>query len=277
MADSSLRRTEPSPPASLANCEQCGTGFDLHGLHERTALCDSCFQTYLHELEVPFLEQYARFGAKAHRTVAEALLRGLVTADPDDRKVMGMRIVEEYLNASQELVGLYLALRNRQEMPVVRTFLEFELSAKSVAVFKALTEGRSNDALLRDLGFPTLTDVESARSEIAKHDYKQMHAAISSVPRGIERVRKVEAGALLHLNAGLRHSKALAHQLDWMPDRSMPPNQVALLVLERRSRRLLTHQLSIDEPQLEAFIGAIDQITQSARDLIWLYLHTQDV
>jgi hypothetical protein len=122
-----------------------------------------------------------------------------------------------------------------------------------------------------------LADVESARSEIRQQDYKQMRAAVTSVPRGIERVRKVEAGALLHLNDGLRHSKTLAHQLDWMPDRSMPPNQVALLVLEHRSRRLLTHQLSIDEPQLEAFIGAIDQITQSARDLIWLYLHMEDV
>jgi hypothetical protein len=277
MVDSSLRRTDTSIPASLANCEQCGTGFDLDGLHERTALCDTCFQTYLDDLEVPFLEQYARFGAKAHRTVAEALMRGLVTADPDDRKVMGMRIVEEYLNASQELVALYIALRNRQATPVVRTFLEFELSPSSVGVFKALTEGRSNDALLRDLGFPTLADVESARAEIPKRDYKQMRAAITSVPCGIERVRKVEAGALLGLHDGLRHSKTLAHQLDWMPDRSMPPNQVALLVLERRSRRLLTHQLSIDEPQLEAFIGAIDQITQSARDLIWLYLHTEDV
>ena len=57
----------------------------------------------------------------------------------------------------------------------------------------------------------------------------------------------------------------------------MPSDQVALLVLEHRSRRLLTHQLSIDEPQLKEFIGAIGQITQSARDLIWLYLHTRNL
>ncbi len=277
MADSSLRRTTVSSPADLANCEQCDTPFDLHGLDERTALCHPCFRTYLDEMEVPFLEQYSRFGAKAHRTVAEALLRGLVTSDPDDRKVIGMRIVEEYLNASQELVGLYVALRNRQATPIMHTFLEFELSISTVAIFKALTEGRSDNALLRDLGFPTLTDVESARPEISTHDYKQMRAAIDSVPRGIERVRNVEAGALLRLNDGLRHSKTLAHKLDWMPDRSMPSDQVALLVLEHRSRRLLTHQLSIDEPQLKEFIGAIGQITQSARDLIWLYLHTRNL
>ena len=92
MADAPLRR-RPSPPASrpaaqasIATCEQCDSAFDLHGLHEQTALCDGCFQQYLDDLEVPFLEQYARFGAKAHRTVAESLFRGLVTADPDDRK-----------------------------------------------------------------------------------------------------------------------------------------------------------------------------------------------
>ena len=159
----------------------------------------------------------------------------------------------------------------------MRTFLEFELSETSVAVFKALTEGRSDEALLRDLGFPTEADVDSARGEIKKHDYKQMRAAITSIPRGIERARKVEADAMLQLHDGLRHSKTLAQRLDWMPDRSMQPNQVALLVLERKRRRLVTHQLSIDERQLEVFIGAIDQITQSARDLIWLYLHTEDV
>lgn len=278
MADPPTRPLHAARPApSIATCETCGDAFDLAGVHESTALCDSCFSTYLDTLEVPFLEQYARFGARARRTVAESLFRGLVVADPDDRKVMGMRIVEEYLNAAQDLIGLYLALRNRERAPVVRTFLDFELSDASVGVFKALTAGRSDDDLLRDLGFPTVADVEAARAEIPRRDYKQMRAAVLAIPAGLERVRRVEARPLLQLADGLKRSTTLAHNIDWIPDRRLEPHQVALLVLERRQRRLLTHALSIHEPQLEVFVGALDQITQAARDLIWLYLHTRDL
>ncbi|HJN91385.1 MAG TPA: hypothetical protein QGF05_01510, partial [Dehalococcoidia bacterium] len=189
----------------------------------------------------------------------------------------GMRIVEEYLAAAQELIGLYLALCNRRRAPIVQTFMDFDLSDASLAVFKALTEGRTDEELLRDLAFPTLGDVEAARGEIGKRDLGQMRAAVAAVPRGLERVRRVEAGALLQLNDGLKRSRTLAQQTDWIPDREIQPHQVALLVLEQRQRKLLTHTLSIDERQLEAFIGAIDRITRASRDLIWLYLHMEDL
>jgi hypothetical protein len=277
MARTPIRSSQrASPPAtSIATCEECGTTFTL-GTDDGAAICAECFTSYLTSLEVPFLEQYARFGAKARRTVAEAMFRALVTADPDDRKVMGMRIVEEYLAAAQELIGLYLSIRNRDRTPIVRTFMDFELNDASMAVFRAMTEGRSDEELLRDLGFPTLADVEAARGEVGKRDFKQMRAAVTAVPQGLERVRRVEAGALLQLNQGLKRSRTLAQQTDWIPDGGIQPHQVALLVLERQQRKLLTHTLSIDERQLETFIGALDQITRTSRDLIWLYLHVED-
>jgi len=278
MAGTPIRsRKRAAPPAtSIATCEECGTTF-TQGTEAGAEICAECFTSYLTSLEVPFLEQYARFGAKARRTVAEAMFRALVTADPDDRKVMGMRIVEEYLAAAQELIGLHLSIRNRDRTPIVRTFMDFELSDASLAVFGAMTEGRSDEELLRDLGFPTLADVESARGEVGKGDFKQMRAAVTAVPQGLERVRRVEAGALLQLNHGLKHSRTLAQQTDWIPEGGIQPHQVALLVLERQERKLLTHTLSIDERQLEAFISALDQITRTSRDLIWLYLHVKDI
>ena len=278
MADAQVQpSSEAASPTAEATCDDCGISFDLHGLHETTALCVECFASYLDTLEVPFLEQYSRFGAKSRRTVAEALFRALVVADPDDRKVMGMRIVEEYLGAAGELMALYLALRNRGQSPVIRTFMDFELSESSVAVFRALTDGRSQDQLLRDLGFPTLTDLEAAKPEIRKRDFKQMRAAINAIPDGLERVGRLEARALLQLHDGLKKSGTLAQRVDWIPERGIQQHQVALLVLEHRQRVLVTHALSIEQPQLEVFVGAIDQITQAARDLIWLYLHTRDL
>lgn len=264
-------------PASIAACERCGDDFDLAGLDRRTALCAACFDVYVAQLETPFLENYAGFAGKAHRTVAEALFRGLVLADPADRKVMGMRIVEEYLAAAEEFMGLYLALRGRSAQPVVRTFMHFRLSPASLTAFLNLTQGRDADWIMRDLGLPTVADVEGARGEVPKRQYKQFRAAVGAVSTGLNRVARVEHGALLQLSQGLRESRALANQIDWVPDRSMNPDQVALLVLDQRRRTMATHALAIHEPQLERFIDAIGAITAAGRDMVWLYLHMRDV
>lgn len=261
---------------AIASCEDCGDQFDLTVSDPRTRVCATCWDRSLEAVEVAFLDNYAKFGAKAHRTVAEALFRSQALADPDDRKVIGMRIVEEYLNAAQELMALYVALRRRHEQPLLTTFTNFELNAPSVAAFRILTAGRSSDDLMRDLQLPTLADVESARGEIPRKDWRQFAGAVMAVSNGIERVQKVDQGVLLELADGLKQSSALTHKLDWLPDRAMNPDQVALIVLNQRRRVLLTHSLAIHEPQLEVFIDAIDKITAAARDLIWLYLHVRD-
>lgn len=272
---SAYRAEPPQGGIVLAACGECGGEFEAADGGAR--VCAPCFDRSLDSLEAGFLESYAKFGAKGHRTVAEALFRSQALADPDDRKLMGMRIVEEYLGAAQELMALYVALRRRRQQPLIRSFLEFELSAASVGAFRALTIGRTPEELMRDLGLPILSDVEAARGEIPRSDWKQFAAATASVAHGIERVQKLDQGVLLELADGLKSSSALAHKLDWLPERRMNPDQVALVVLNSRRRVVLAHALSVHEPQLEVFIDAIDKITAASRDAIWLYLHMRDV
>ena len=118
--------------------------------------------------------------------------------------------------------------------------------------------------------------LESARGEIPRQDWRQFAGAVTTIANGIGRVQKVDQGVLLELADGLKQSTAITHKMDWLPERSMNPDQVALVVLNQRRRVLLTHALAIHEPQLEVFIDAIDKITAAARDLIWLYLHVRD-
>lgn len=261
---------------AIADCETCGDEFDLTGVDPRARVCAPCWDRSLDAMEVAFLDNYAKFGAKAHRTVAEALFRSQALADPDDRKVIGMRIVEEYLNAAQDLMALYVALRRRGQQPLLTTFTNFELNAPSVAAFRILTAGRNADELLQDLQLPTLADIDAARGDIPRKDWRQFAGAVLAIANGIERVQKVDQGVLLELADGLKQSSAITHKLDWLPDRHMNPDQVALIALNQRRRVLLTHALAIHEPQLEVFIDAIDKITAAARDLIWLYLHVRD-
>ena len=272
---SAYRREPPRSGAVLAACEECGAAFEAPDGGARA--CAPCFDRSLDALEAGFLESYAKFGAKGHRTVAEALFRSQALADPDDRKLIGMRIVEEYLGAAQELMGLYVALRRRRQAPLIRTFLDFELSAASVGAFRALTLGRTPEELMRDLELPIPADVDAARGEIPRRDWRQFAAATASVAHGIERVQKLDQGVLLELADGLKSSSALAHKLDWLPERRLNPDQVALVVVNSRRRVVLSHALSIHEPQLELFVDAIDKITAATRDAIWLHLHMRDV
>ena len=278
MSDQPAPTPQPSSRSALAgrSCEGCGERFDLAGLDDRAALCAACFDSYLHDLETPFLENYARFGAKAHRTVAETLFRALVLADPDDRRVMGIRIVEEYLNAAEGLMALFTALHERRRAPVLRTFLEYRLDAHAAREFRTRIDSRFPHNLMRELGLPTLHDVEAARADIPARQYRQFRAALDSVAAGLTRAARVDQGALLRIADGLRGPSTLAHKVDWIPERRMNPDQVALLVLESKQRLLLTHALSIHESQLQLFVDAIDKITGATRDLIWLSLHMRE-
>jgi hypothetical protein len=237
---------------------------------------DQEFRCYLDGLEGPFLENFARFGATSSRVVSEALFRELVLAPPDHRKILGMRIVEEYLDAVGGLMALYTALRNRATIPVLTTFMAHRLTAESAAAFNRSILGRPPDYVLRDLGLPTRADVAAAREGVSKRDYRQLSAALTAVTSGLQRATKAEQGALLLLADGLEKSSMLTNSLDWLPDRSMPPNQVALMVLEERRHRIATHFITIDERQLEQFVLAVGTISQACRDLIWLYLRLRD-
>ena len=235
-----------------------------------TAL-DREFRAYLDGLELPFLENYARFGATAARVVSEALFRELVLAPPDHRKILGIRIVQEYLDAVASLIALFTALRARHRTPVLASFMAHRLTTRSVAAFNRAILGRSPDQILRDIGLPTRTDIDAARDGLSESDYRQLCAALASVVKGLQRATKAEQEAVLLLADGLERSSTLTNTLEWLPDRSMNPDQVALMVLEEKRHRIATHALTIDEKQIEQFALAVGAISQASRDLIWLY------
>ena len=92
---------------------------------------------------------------------------------------------------------------------------------------------------------PAFSDVQAARGEIPKRDYRAFAAATSAVTHGIERVQKVDQGVLLELADGLRASSTLTPQArlaaGTRDNGGRNPDQVALVVVENRRRVVLTH------------------------------------
>src|SRR5689334_10245922 len=103
------------PVPSNDNCSDCGTALEYHSESDR---CPACFDTYLTGLDAGFLESYRKFGCRSRLVVAETCLRGLVLASPEHRKILAMTIFEQYVQSMNDLAGIFIALRNRNQAPV---------------------------------------------------------------------------------------------------------------------------------------------------------------
>lgn len=131
-----------------ASCRECGEALSYNPWETRPLRCEACFETYLREIDSEFLASYGELGVTTRRTVAETCLRGLVLEMPPQRKVLAMAIVEQFLLASADLIGLTHAIRERHREPIVRSFLAFRLDgATSQSFFAELLEAADEELL----------------------------------------------------------------------------------------------------------------------------------
>ena len=87
--------------------------------------------------------------------MAETCLRSLVLEQPPARKVLAVAIMEQFLLASGDLIGLHYALKSRHRQPIVQAFLSFRLDGEASAAFFAEVQEAPDEELLAALGLPT--------------------------------------------------------------------------------------------------------------------------
>jgi LSD1 subclass zinc finger protein len=269
------------------SCSDCGDplSLELHG--ERAVRCASCFEHYLRGIDADFLQSYAKLGVTARRTVAETCLRGLVLESPPARKILAMTIWEQFILASTDLVGLSWSIRNRQETPIVQSFLSFRLDhERSSEFFDAITAG-DDTALLGELGLPAATIVSQRYPALPGADARELGRSIDALLRDLRTTAQRSASALLlsELSGRPMGGPALTGEASWLdqPDISNPrqgsgwrPDHVASLVLDQRRRQLVLHAVPIDEDRLGDVVDAIDCMTRASSNLIYAYLTVQD-
>ena len=149
---------EPVPYADT--CADCGADIEHHHGHG-DARCPACFEKQLYDIDAGFLENYRKFGCRSRLTVAETCLRGLVLAAPDHRKVLAMTIFEQYVLSMSDLAGLFLAFRNREQAPIMKSFMEFKLDAASALDFFESVQSMGDYQLCAVLGLPMPFQIEA--------------------------------------------------------------------------------------------------------------------
>jgi hypothetical protein len=243
-------------------------------------LCEPCFEDYLHGLERGFLENYAEFGVRQRQVVAESLLRALVLADARDRKLLAMTIVEQLINATSDVIGLYAAIRNRDAAPLIQGFLQYELaSTVTDEFFELLVEGGDFEVLTA-LGLPHPDRLLNTYPAMPYRRAREVAEATLNVLEGLDKfARNAPATRIALLQAQSERSRGLTltDRMSWLQGPALRADQVAALTVDLRARRLVASPLAVDENSLGEITSAIGDLTGVARDMIFAYLAIGEV
>jgi hypothetical protein len=266
----------PAPADDL--CSDCGTAIEpLHG----ETRCPTCFDRYLFDIDVGFLDSYRRFGCRSPLIVAETLLRGLVVESPEHRKVLAMTIFEQYVHAMNDLAGLFAAFRHRHEAPILKSFLEFRLEARSAAAFFDAVRTASDVELLAGLELPLPGEVPALCPHLDNKDAYAASVAIYQLVQDLRKATDKGNGAALALAqfASSAGGSIVAEDAKWLNGAAsgLTPDQVALLILDTRRRAIHVQGLTADESAMGQVVDAIDTATRAASNLIFAYLQTKDL
>jgi hypothetical protein len=258
-------------------CSDCGVALEYHSHGTR---CPACFDGYLHGLDAGFLESYRRFGCRGRLVVAETCLRGLVVDSPDHRKILAMTIFEQYVGAMHDLAGLYGALRNRHQAPVLRSFLEFRLDAAGATSFFESVQALSNLEICEALDLPMPYEVADRCSHLDADEAYQLQISLHHLLQDLRKATDQGEAAAMALAqfAGSAANAVIASDAAWLDQREeLSPDQVALLVLDSRRRVVHVQGLTADENAMGQVVDAIDTVTRAASNLIYAYLQSHDL
>jgi hypothetical protein len=263
-----------------AVCRDCGRPLSSHG-ESRPARCEDCFDSFLQARDADFLSSYASLGVTSRRVVAETCLRALVMESPPHRKVLAMTIMEQYVAAASDLIGLYGAIKGRANQAVMRTFLEFKLERSSaLAFFQEIARGSDEDILVA-LGLPHPDEVPRRCPSLSKKDARDLTKALRQMLydlRWATNTGETAALALAQMAGENGQARALAAQTDWLDNRGLRGDQIATIALDARRRTVNVSAITVDEKKLEGIVTNINAMTRAAQDLIYgvLSMHQEE-
>lgn len=237
--------------------------------------CESCFDAFLTARDAEFLSSYHELGVSSRRVIAETALRALVMESPPHRKVLAMHIMEQYVLAASDLVGLYAAIKQRGRAPVMRTFMEFELDRTSAVGFFREVMNTPTPELLDALGLPMPDAIAHRCPSLSKSDVKDLKRAMEQMLYDLHytgRMGETAALALAQMAGESRGGASLVQQSAWLDNVGLRADQIASMALDRNRRTVNITAISVDEQKLQNIVTNINAMTRAAQNLIYAVL-----
>ncbi|MDP9236881.1 MAG: hypothetical protein M3P30_05700 [Chloroflexota bacterium] len=253
-------------------CRDCGRSLSMHAGTSSPTRCAECFDGFMRVRDVDFLNSYSELGVTSRRIVAETSLRALALESPPVRKVLAMHIMEQYLHATSDLIGLYYALKLRGREPIMRSFLEFKLDRATAASFFHEMANTPGPELLAALGLPDVDAIPDRCPSLSKSDIRDLKRALVQMLGDLKRTGDMGEGAALALVQAAGESRAgaaMVKQSAWLDNVGLRLNQVASIAIDRQRRTISVSAISVDEKRLTTVVSAIDAMTNASRNLIY--------
>jgi hypothetical protein len=258
-----------------ATCKDCGRALSFHAGETHAVRCQECFDTFLADRDIDFLESYGQLGVTSRRIVAETCLRALVMESPPHRKVLAMQILEQYVQAASDMIGLYYALKHRGRQPMMRAMLDFKLDRETAMTFFQEIVTTPPDEIMAGLGLPMPDQLKARFPGLSKSDGRDLRLNMTQMLGDVKRIGDMGEGVMLALaqSAGERRGgAAIMKQSAWLDSVGLQANQVASLSLDEQRRTVNVAAISVDEKRLQNIISAIGAMTHISSTLIYATL-----
>lgn len=253
-------------------CRDCGGPVSFHPGASAPARCPACFDGFMRARDAAFLSSYGELGVASRRIMAETCLRTLVTAPPPHRKVLAMNIMEQYVLAASDLIGLYQAVKQRGGEPIMRRFLGYQLDRASALGFFREMATTPGAELLARLGLPGIDRIAHQCPSLSRSDARDLRKALVQMLGDLKRTGDMgepAALALAQMAGESRAGAALVKQSAWLDNVGLRPDQVAAIAIDERRRTVNVTAFSVDEKRLQNIVSVIDAMTNAARNLIY--------
>ncbi len=258
-----------------ALCRDCGRPLSTHDGGTKPVRCETCFDGFMQARDIEFLSSYAELGVTSRRVIAETSLRALVLESPPARKVLAMNIMEQYVQAAGDLVGLFYALKQRGQQPIMRAFLEFKLDRPSAMAFFQELASTPQHEMLASLGLPTPDEIERVCPSLSKSDVRDLKRAMVQMLGDLKRTSEMGETAALALAQAAgeqRSGAALTKQSKWLDSVGLRPDQIAAISIDEGRRTINVTAISVDEKRLQNVVSEIGAMTNAASSLIYAVL-----
>lgn len=266
---------------SRIECASCGKAFEVKTKSDENIQgwkCKNCFFEELRERERPFLENYIRFGSQGRWQTAKILLDQYgKTRSARRRRLIEVRIFEQYVAATEDLIMIYNALKRRGKQPVLYTLLSFQVNPEESRRFYEEVNAQSPSELLQSLGFAPLDELlESFPSENEEKVKKVYEGIVKSLKAASTRRNEL----VYKPYNKIKHGFVVGETLGAQADSEAVAGDVIFIWYDRLKDegeelyRLQEASLFRDVQHLSQLVDTIEALRNTAINLIQGYLYS---
>lgn len=219
---------------------------------------------------VTFLKNYVKFGYKVRTITASSFLKTLIeNDDPDVKKAMMLRIVEEQVASSEDLAMWIAAVKNKDKADKKRRDVwEYLLLCQvnetlEKEALNSVSRARTIKGLLSKFGLPPLKDLAQG-SKLNEEQLVPILNKLQETIKIIKHNRTVRKGLVLRAQNKIKHGMVVLSVSGGVMIRDYKPKDGATRIV-RKNKNIF---IDVDEERAKKMVGSIEATGYAIMNLV---------